>query len=215
MNDALKSPPNPAFIARKPQQQRAKNRVDAVLQAAEELLLESGISGFSIPALAERLEYPRATIYKFFPTPYALLNELAERQLGALEAHLAGYAQKLAAAKDWQETVTRMVHAASEFYQHNPAAQVVLLTGPISDASFRSLEYTIARLGTLTRALFAERGIDIPQGAPDIAALAVEFGTASFRMSYFLHGRMTKEYTQAGADVMLAFLARRLGLPLR
>ena len=214
MTDAQKTAPNPAFTARKPQQQRAKDRVQAVLQAAEELLLESGHSGFSIPALAERLEYPRATIYKFFPTPYALFNELAERQLDLLEAHLATYAQNLAEAEDWQELVTRMVHAAADFYRKHPAAQVVLLTGPVSDASFRALEHTIARLGTLTRNLLAARGIDIPQGSPDIAALAVEFGTASFRMSYFLHGRMTKEYTQAAVDVMLTFLAKRLNLPL-
>ncbi|HSW14461.1 MAG TPA: TetR/AcrR family transcriptional regulator [Solimonas sp.] len=213
MNDALKNPPNPAFIARKPQQQRAKDRVDVVLQEAEDLLLESGLSGFSIPALAERLEFPRATIYKFFPTPYALLNELAERQLAALEEHLAGYAERLAAAKNWQDMVTRMVHAAADFYVKHPAAQVVLLTGPISDSSFRALEYTISRLGRLTRGLLADRGIAVPEGPPDIAALAVEFGTASFRMSYFLNGRMTPEYTQAAADVMLAFLAKRLGLP--
>lgn len=124
------------------------------------------------------------------------------------------YAQSLAASKDWQEPVTRMVYAAADFYRTHPAAQVVLLTGPISDSSFRSLEYTIARLGTLTRDLLAERGVVIPKGPPDIAALAVEFGTASFRMSYFLHGRMTKQYTQAAADVMLAFLAKRLDLPL-
>lgn len=213
MNEALKTPPNPAFVARKPQQQRAKDRVDVVLQEAEALLLETGLSGFSIPTLAERLEYPRATIYKFFPTPWALLNELAERQLAALEEHLSGYAESLAQARDWRELVTRMVNAASEFYDKHPAAQVVLLTGPISDASFRALEVTISRLGALTRGLLAQRGIAVPEGPPDIAALAVEFGTASFRMSYFLHGRMTPEYTQASADVMLAFLAKRLGLP--
>lgn len=214
MNEAVKPPHNPAFIARKPQQQRAKDRVDLVLAMAEELLLEGGLSGFSIPTLAERLAYPRATIYKFFPTPYALLNELAERHLQTLEEHLATYAESLSDAKDWQEMVTRMIHAASDYYTRNPAAQVVLLTGPISDASFRALEYSIARLGALTRALFAQRGIVVPEGTPDVAALAVEFGTASFRMSYFLHGRMTPEYTQAGADVMISFLAKRLGLTL-
>ncbi len=214
MRQAVLPQHNPAFVARKPQQQRAKDRIDVVLAAAEALLLESGLSGFSIPTLAERLEFPRATIYKFFPTPYAVLNEVAERQLTELEEHLAGYAERLAEAKDWQETVTRMVYAASDFYVRHPVAQIVLLTGPISDASFRALEYTIARLGALTRTLFAQRGIHIPDGSPDVAALAVEFGTASFRMSYFLHGRMTPEYTQASADVMLAFLAKRLRLPV-
>lgn len=208
----MKTALNPALLARKPLQQRAKDRVEVVLQEAETLLLESGISGFSIPLLAERLEFPRATIYKFFPTPYALLNELAERQLAALEAHLATYSTQLRQAKDWQEVVTRMVYAAAEFYRKHPAAQVVLLTGPISDSSFRALEYTITRLGTLTRAILSERGITLPPSPPDVGALAIEFGTASFRMSHFLHGKMTPEYTQAAADVMLAFLAKRLGL---
>ncbi|WP_194869489.1 TetR/AcrR family transcriptional regulator [Myxococcus sp. AB025B] len=214
-DDARQSAPRPDFVARKPQQQRAKVRVDAVLQAAEGLLLESGLSAFSIPTLAERLEYPRSTIYKFFPTPQALLNELAERQLAALEAHLTRYAQSLLGAKDWREPMTRMVHAAADFYRAHPAAQVVLLSGPVSDVSFRAFESTIARLGTLARNLLATHGIDIPRGAPDIAALAVEFGTASLRMSFYLHGRMTDEYTQAAADVMQSFLAMRLGLPLR
>ncbi|MFY1824486.1 TetR/AcrR family transcriptional regulator [Myxococcus fulvus] len=214
-DDARQTAPNPDFVARKPQQQRAKVRVDAVLQAAEELLLESGLSAFSIPTLAERLEYPRSTIYKFFPTPQALLNELAERQLAALEAHLTHYAQSLLGAKDWQGPMTRMVHAAADFYRTHPAAQVVLLSGPVSDVSFRAFESTIARLGTLARNLLATHGIDIPRGAPDIAALAVEFATASLRMSFYLHGRMTDEYTQAAADVMQSFLAMRLGLSLR
>lgn len=211
MNTAAKGTPRSAVVARKPQQQRAKERVDAVLQEAEVLLIEGGLSGFSIPRLAERLDFPRATIYKFFPTPWALLNELAERQLAALEAHLDAYADALREATDWRETVTRMVYAAAEFYGERPAAQVVLLTG-FSDDSFRALEYTIARLGALTRSLLSERGIEVDDTAPNIPALAVEFGTASFRMSYFLYGRMTPEYTQAAADVMLLFLEKRLNL---
>ncbi|MGB0211633.1 TetR/AcrR family transcriptional regulator [Algiphilus sp.] len=198
-------------MARKPQQQRAKERVDTVLQEAEVLLVEGGVSGFSIPRLAERLDFPRATIYKFFPTPWALLNELAERELAALEARLDDHAEALREARDWRETVTRMVYAAADFYDERPVAQVVLLTG-FSDDSFRALEYTIARLGALTRSLLHDRGIVLPDGAPDIPALAVEFGTASFRMSYFLHGRMTPEYTQAAAEVMLLFLEKRLQL---
>ncbi|TJY59481.1 TetR/AcrR family transcriptional regulator [Sinimarinibacterium sp. CAU 1509] len=211
MSRSAKLLQNQGTLARKPQQQRAKDRVDQVLATAEGMLVESGFAGFSIPALAERLGYPRATVYKFFPTPYAVLNELAERQLAALEAHLGRYAESLIEAEDWRVMVTRMVNAASDFYISNPAAQAVLLAGPVSDTSFRALEYSIARLGRLTRDLFAQRGIVIPEGPPDVAALAVEFGTASFRMSYFFHGKITPEYTKASADVMLAFLSQRLG----
>lgn len=212
MRSPLKAPPNPAFSARKPQQQRAKARVEAVLTAAEQLLLSAGHTGFSIPSLADQLDFPRATIYKFFPTPHALLNELAERHVTALEAHLVAYSERLVAAKDWQQMIGRMVEAAVDYYRAHPAAQIVLLAGPISDSSFRALEGSITRLGSLTRNLLGSRGIAVPEGSPDLAALAVEFGTASFRMSYFLHGEITPPYAQAAADVMIAFLGHRLSL---
>lgn len=210
LSKTLRQPVNPAVLARKPQQQRAKDRVQAVLQAAEDLLVDSGVPGFSIPTLAERLGYPRATIYKFFPTPYALFNELAERHLSALEQHLGAYSRDLAAARSWQEAIGSMVHAAADYYGRHPAAAVVLLTGPVSDSSFRALEYTISRLGSVARELLDAHEIRVPAGPPDIAALAVEFGTASFRMSYFLNGRITPEYTEAAVDAMISFLDRRL-----
>lgn len=199
-------------LARKPTQQRAKDRTTIVLQEAEALLLETGLSGFSIPTLAGRLDFPRATIYKFFPTPYALLNELAERHLAALEAKLSHQAIALRNLKNWEDGVSGMVRAAARYYQSHPVAYSLLLGPPISDSSHRAFEYTISRLGALTRSYLVDHGIRVPPGPPDIPALAVEFGTASFRMSYFLHGRITSPYIEAAVDVMLAFLNKRLDL---
>lgn len=208
MNNALDT----RALARQPQQQRGFDRFEQVLNEAEALIMEAGIEGFSIPALAERLDFTRTSIYKFFPTPYAILNTLAERHLGALEAALAEQAEHLRAAKNWREVISLVVRGAARYYHEHPMAYRLLLSGPISDSSYRALEYTISRLGGLTRAILAERGVKVPSGQPDVAALAVEFGTASFRMSYFLHGTITPAYTQAAVDVMLAFLAARLDL---
>src|SRR5215469_7703311 len=80
---------------RQPLQQRAKDRFERVVEGARELLLEQGLSGFSIPELATRLGYSRATIYNFFPTPYTIFNELTRRYLIELEQQLIGHSEAL------------------------------------------------------------------------------------------------------------------------
>lgn len=196
------------FTARTPVQERSRNRVQLIVQTAEALLIEVGLSGFSIPLLAERLDCPRATIYKFFPTPYALLNTLAEQHLGALESAL----QEQASAqlrKPWREATRHMIDSAADYYGKHPAACILLLGGHATDDSFRAMEYTIDRLGRLTHQMLQHAGISLRSSAPNESALAIEFGTTCFRVSYLLHKTITPEYIAAGADAMIAFIEKR------
>jgi len=202
---------NAKLTARPPLQERSRLRVSLILEAAERLLHAEGLSGFSIPVLAEQLGYPRATIYKFFPTPYALLNTLAERHLEALEKVLYRQAEDLAKEADWRGVSRRMVEAAAGYYREQPVACILLLGGPVTDESYRSLEYTINRLGKLTHNMLQQAGLTLAEN-PCEAALAIEYGTASFRFSYFLHQTITPEYIEAAGDVMIAFIEKRLKL---
>ncbi|MDR3414541.1 MAG: TetR/AcrR family transcriptional regulator [Nevskia sp.] len=206
---AAATPPAAPAGARKPQQQRSRDRVDAVLREAEALILEAGIDGFSIPALAERLGFPRATIYMFFPTPYTVFSELAQRHLSALEAILAEKVQYIIAAPDWREETRRLVLTAAQYYTSNPVASAVIL-GPLSESGYRAWEATMTRLGQFMRAMLTRRGLRLAPSEFDTAALAMEFGASSFRMSYFQHRRVTPAFAEAGAEVIVAFLAQRL-----
>lgn len=91
----MNSPHTLPSEARAPQQLRGKARFEKILAEAEQVLLAKGISGFSIPELAERLAYTRTSIYHFFPTPYAVLNELTRRYLIKLEEHVEAAVQQL------------------------------------------------------------------------------------------------------------------------
>lgn len=200
----------PHLIARQPQQQRAVERFEQVLAAADTLLRTRGLAGFSIPKLAEELGYTRASIYKFFPTPYAVLNELARRYLERLERLLdteAGAVLDL----PWDEAARTLVGIAAGFYDRNPVARVLILGGPLTDDSYRAQELTIQRLGKLAHGLLARQGIELPAGSPDVATLAVEIGTTCFRLSHFSHGRITPEYRAEAAHAMIAYLSRFAG----
>lgn len=207
MNDAMNEALDPLAVARQPTQQRAKDRFEAILKEAEAILVESGLSGFSIPVLAERLGYTRGSVYAYFPTHYAILNELAARYLVELEAVFYARAGDLA-DMDWRQAVEAVVDYAVGFHNANPAARLLILGGAVTDDSYRAQELTIKRLGDLGRAVWKQKGLRLPDGPPDLSTLAADIGTACFRRSFFEHGKITRPYRDAAVAAMTGFLAQ-------
>ncbi len=192
---------------RQPLQQRAKDRFERVVEAARELLLEQGLSGFSIPELATRLGYSRATIYNFFPTPYTIYNELTRRYLTELEQQLIRNSEGLL-QRPWREGARGMAAFAARFYNQHPVARILILGGPITDESYRAQELMIQRLGMLVQQFFGQRGIQLPPAPPDVSLLAVELGFTCFRLSFFLHGSITPQYEEEAGKTMIAYLSQ-------
>ncbi len=195
---------DPQAVAREPTQQRARDRFEAILREAENLLVQSGISGFSIPVLAERLGITRGSVYSYFPTPYALMNALAERYLTTMETMYQAQAERLASLP-WHEAIKVEVDLAVEFYEGNVAARLLMLGGAVTDDSYRAQEMTINRLGNLARGMLESRGIAIPK-EPDVATLTTDLGVTCFRRSFFEHGRITPQYKEAAITAMQSFL---------
>jgi len=199
-------------LARQPQQQRAIDRFELVLGEAQALLAEEGLNGFSIPAVAQRLGYTRASIYKFFPTPYAILNELTRRHFAGLEQKLVSEAVRLTQLS-WQEVVRVIVEQAAEYHNAHPGGMMLALGGAVTDESYRTYELTVQHLGALAQQLLAARGLSVTTTQVDAAALAVDLGTTCFRHSYFLHRHITPAYRDAATRAMIDFLSHQAGLP--
>jgi AcrR family transcriptional regulator len=70
---------DPLSARREPRQQRARDTVDHLLATAATLLDEVGIEGFNTNALAERAGVRVRTVYRYWPTKYAVLAALAQR----------------------------------------------------------------------------------------------------------------------------------------
>jgi AcrR family transcriptional regulator len=192
-----------AAVAKQPKQERARARVQRVLDAAEELLLEAGLNGFSIPVLAQRLGAVRGSIYSDFATPNALFNELATRYLAQVLVLFSG--SKHLSAMPWREGIATGVRIAADYYDKNPVARLLILGGAVTDTSFRAQELTIKRIGELGRVAWQARGIHLPS-QPDVAALAIDLGMSCFRRSVFEHGSITPAYREMATRVMCSFL---------
>jgi len=193
-------------LPKQPLQQRAKDRFEKVLAEAQVLLLSEGMSGFSIPALADRLGFLRGTIYNLFPTPNALLNELALRYLNQLEDALVKEASR-ANPTSWQAVVESTCAVTARFYNEFPVARMLLLGGPVTHDSYRAFEMSVQRLGGLARQLFLLHGVKLPVAPPDVAYLAVEMGSSCLRVSVMMHDAITPEYEKEIARAMIAYLS--------
>ena len=192
------------LIARQPQQERSRLRFEKMLDGARELLIEGGLNGFSIPALAERVGYSRASIYQFFPTPYALINELMRSELAELESLLEGEAEHLLGVP-WQDTIAHIVTVAGDFHNAHPVGRMLILGGPVSDEGHLAQSLTIQHLGRLARDLLANRGFRLPE-EPDVAVLAVDIGTTCMRLSFHKHGTVTPAYRDEAMRAMITYL---------
>ena len=66
-------------LRRKPKQERSRERVDAILKTAMQLIGEKGIDAVTMKEVASRAGGPLASVYQYFPNKSAILATLYER----------------------------------------------------------------------------------------------------------------------------------------
>jgi AcrR family transcriptional regulator len=79
-----KSPKNQQVVRRKPQQERALEKVELMLEAARRILDKHGLAGLNTNRVAEVAGVSIGTVYQYFHDKSQLLDALAERELKAL-----------------------------------------------------------------------------------------------------------------------------------
>lgn len=193
--------------ARSPQQARGRQRFERILEAAEEQLIHRGLSDFSIPELASSLKCTRTSIYHFFPTPYAILNELTRRHLITLEQEIENLSTTIE-GKPWRQVINEVANIVADYYNQHQAARILILGSVASHESHQALHLSISHIGHHVDTLMRTIGVILPSDNPDAKALVVELGTACLRLSYFLHGEITPAYRRECAVAMIAYLER-------
>ena len=72
-----------------PRQARARASVEAILEAAAQILEAGGEAAFNTNAVAERAGVSIGAVYRYFPDKRAILIALAEREQGKVDAATA------------------------------------------------------------------------------------------------------------------------------
>ena len=86
-----------------PRQERSQTRVAALLDAAESVIVDVGVSELTMREVARRAKLPIASVYHYFPAASAIIRALADRNLNGLRLVLDARLQaRLHAAQDAQ-----------------------------------------------------------------------------------------------------------------
>lgn len=107
-------------MRRTPTQQRAKDRVAAILGAAAEEFAEAGFGAATMTAVARRCDMSIGSLYQYFPDKEALLYGIAVRHLDEASAHLLGVLGRASLAPDVETVVHLLVGGAIEANQGDP-----------------------------------------------------------------------------------------------
>jgi AcrR family transcriptional regulator len=90
-----------------PTTERGADKREAILQAALELFVERGFHGTAVPEVADRAGVGAGTIYRYFASKEALVNELYQRQKSLLSARILREFPLAASAREQFGTLWR------------------------------------------------------------------------------------------------------------
>ncbi len=87
-----------------------EGRKRAIVEAAADLMIESGVADLTHRKIAARADVPLGSTTHYFASLEDLKEQALEFMASAIDAELAELARELAAAEDWQGTLVRQFH---------------------------------------------------------------------------------------------------------
>lgn len=85
-----------------PMQQRARDRIDLVLAAAERLLATTAVDTITTSSIAAEADVPVSSIYRYFPNVFAIYKDLFEVRVAQIHGRIAEILED-AQYKTWRE----------------------------------------------------------------------------------------------------------------
>jgi AcrR family transcriptional regulator len=197
---------------RVPQQQRALDRIQAVLGATEALLVEGGYDGLTMVAIAARAGITHTSIYHYFKSVDAILAALVSRMMDDYDREVDIL---LAQAKTPQELVEALLDSLAlgfEIYRSNPVARGLWVASRYLPALRKLDDEDTAR----NSQSFSERFIALapevdPEAIHAMTLLAASLGVPAFEAALSLKEPMQ----DLALENFLAMIRARYGVLLQ
>ena len=109
-------------VARKPLQNRSRERVEKIIDATESIINESGWGAASSHEIAKRAGVPPAGVYHFFPDRYMIFDAIIERNtVDFNEKFTVACAE--ATINEWPELIHLLVDQIAEYVMEDRCAR--------------------------------------------------------------------------------------------
>ncbi|MEM9777877.1 MAG: TetR/AcrR family transcriptional regulator [Chloroflexota bacterium] len=111
---------------RKPTQERAKARVEAIINATRELIQEKGSSSLKIQEIAERAGVTAGSMYQYFPNKQAILKALYEQYNEQVQEMMAASASGLESIDELSEAFKQIYSQYYALFLDAPVLQDIV-----------------------------------------------------------------------------------------
>jgi AcrR family transcriptional regulator len=108
-----------------PTQDRSKQRVERILEAAGEVFAEVGYEAATTEAIAERAGVSIGSLYQFFPNKLAVFDALAEVYHRRERSLFEGLVNEETLALPWEDLLDRVIDAFYAFHRAEPAYRAI------------------------------------------------------------------------------------------
>jgi AcrR family transcriptional regulator len=125
-------------MRRTPRQERGKQKVESILEAAREVFLEVGIEAATTIQIAERAGTSIGSLYQFFPNKEAIVRVMAERHAERANAMLAEMLNPELPFLSLDEVLDAILPPLKEFYVQNRDF-IVIFSAPVSASIFNEV----------------------------------------------------------------------------
>ena len=121
------SPLTAGGMRRKPRQARSQERVNRILDVAEELFASQGYAATTTNAIAAHAQVPIGSLYQFFPDKTAILQALALRYAEMLHRELTVTDEAEEATLSLSEYVSQLIDITDRFFTDNPSYHAIFM----------------------------------------------------------------------------------------
>jgi len=111
-------------VRTEPTQRRSTQRLDALLDAAAELVDETGFERLTTQMVAERAGASIGTVYRYFPDRVAVLHALRERSIRRFRERVADDIERTE-LRTWWDVIDVALDACTALYRDEPGFTVV------------------------------------------------------------------------------------------
>ena len=194
-------------IRTEPTQRRSTQRLDALLDAAAEIVDETGFERLTTQMVAERAGASIGTVYRYFPDRVAVLHALRERSIRRFRERVADDLER-ADLQNWWDVVDLALEACASLYRDEPGFSVVQSGRRETAEDSPEPEFAL-RIAQLIEAEFGLEADD-----PELRfrlGIAIELGDALISRAFEREPAGDERYLAEAKRIVHDYLAEHLG----
>lgn len=167
-----------------PTQERAKKRVERIIDAASHVFAEDGFEAATMESIAARAETSIGSIYQFFPNKLSLFNALARHYHDKLRAFFDLLLGGPLLEQPWADILDTGIDAFALFHEQEPGFRAVWVGLQVTPEVIEEGEAINREFAKRIEAVLAAKLAGLPaKMRPVVATMMVEILTAMLIVS--------------------------------